>query len=203
MMNNKGRMIVVSAPSGCGKGTILSEILKDDSYYYSISATTRQPREGEVNGVNYHFISVDEFEKLIADDGMLEYAKYCDNYYGTPKKILEEKMDEGINVILEIEVQGAMKVKEICPEAVFIFIVPPTVAELERRLRKRGTESDEIIAKRVAEAAGEIEKAINYDYVLVNAALEEAVEDFKTIVKAETMKTAYSKNLIDEVLKNA
>ncbi len=202
-MKNKGRMIVVSAPSGCGKGTILAEILKDDSFYYSISATTRKPREGETDGVNYHFISVEEFEKLIADDGMLEYAKYCDNYYGTPKKILEDKMNEGINVILEIEVQGAMKVRELCPDAVFIFVVPPSIGELERRLRKRGTESDDVIAKRVAEAAGEIEKAVNYDYVLVNAALEDAVEDFKTIVKAEKMKTAYSKNLIDEVLKNA
>ena len=196
-------MIVVSAPSGCGKGTILAEILKDKSFFYSISATTRQPREGEVNGVNYHFISAEEFEKLIAEEGMLEYAEYCGNYYGTPKKILEEKMNDGINVILEIEVQGAMKVREICPDAVFIFIVPPSISELERRLRKRGTENDEVIAKRVAEAAGEIEKAVNYDYIIVNAALEDAIEDFKTIVKAETMKAAYSKNLINEVLKNA
>lgn len=202
-MKNKGRMIVVSAPSGCGKGTILAEILKDDSFFYSVSATTRAPRVGEKDGVNYHFISNDEFEKLIAEDGMLEYAKYCDNYYGTPKKILEDKMNEGINVILEIEVQGAMKVREICPDALFIFIVPPTISELERRLRKRGTESDDVISKRVAEAAGEIRKAVNYDYILVNAALEDAVEDFKTIVKAESMKTACSKKLIDEVLKNA
>lgn len=202
-MKNKGRMIVVSAPSGCGKGTILSEILKSDNFYYSVSATTRSPRKGEIDGVNYHFISKDEFEKLINDGGMLEYATYCGNYYGTPKKILEDKMNEGINVILEIEVQGAMKIKEICPEAVFIFIVPPSIGELERRLKKRGTEKNEIIAKRVAEAAGEIEKAINYDYIVVNAALEDAVEDFKTIIKAETMKTAYSKNLINEVLKNA
>lgn len=202
-MKNKGRMFVVSAPSGCGKGTILSEILKSDKFFYSVSATTRSPREGETNGVHYHFISVDEFEKLIAEDGMLEYAKYCDNYYGTPKKILEDKMNEGINVILEIEVQGAMKVREICPDAVFIFIVPPSISELERRLRKRGTESDEVIAKRVSEAAGEIKKAVNYDYILVNAALEDAVKDFKTIVKAETMKSVYSKNLIDEVLENA
>ncbi|MBQ8435525.1 MAG: guanylate kinase [Oscillospiraceae bacterium] len=202
-MKNKGRMIVVSAPSGCGKGTILAEILKDDSFFYSVSATTRAPRVGEKDGVNYHFISNDEFEKLIAEDGMLEDSKYCDNYYGTPKKILEDKMNEGINVILEIEVQGAMKVREICPDALFIFIVPPTISELERRLRKRGTESDDVISKRVAEAAGEIRKAVNYDYILVNAALEDAVEDFKTIVKAESMKTACSKKLIDEVLKNA
>ena len=202
-MKNKGHMFVVSAPSGCGKGTILSEILKSDDFYYSISATTRSPRNGEINGVNYNFISKDEFEKLIVENGMLEYAKYCDNYYGTPKKILEDKMNDGINVILEIEVQGAMKVKEVCPDAVFIFIVPPSISELERRLKKRGTESEEIIAKRISEAAGEIKKAVNYDYILVNAALEDAVADFKTIIKAESMKTAYSKNLIDEVLENA
>ncbi len=202
-MKNKGRMIVVSAPSGCGKGTILSEILKSDDFYYSVSATTRTPREGEVNDVNYHFISREKFEKLIAQNGMLEYAEYCGNYYGTPKKILEDKMNDGINVILEIEVQGAMKIKEICPDALFIFIVPPSVAELERRLKKRGTETEEVIKKRVSEAAGEIKKAVNYDYIVVNAALEDAVDDFKTIIKAEAMKTAYSKNLIDEVLKNA
>lgn len=202
-MKNKGRMIVVSAPSGCGKGTILAEILKSDEFYYSVSATTRSPRKGEIDGVNYHFISKQEFERLIAEGGMLEYAKYCDNYYGTPKKILEDKMNEGINVILEIEVQGAMKVKKICPDALFIFIVPPSIAELERRLKKRGTESEEIVAKRVSEAAGEIKKAVDYDYIVVNAALKDAVEDFKTIIKSETMKVEYSKNLINEVLENA
>lgn len=110
---NKGLMIVVSAPSGCGKGTVLNEILKDKNFYYSVSATTRAPREGEADGVNYHFITKAEFEKLIAENGMLEYAKYCDNYYGTPKEILEKKMNEGIDVILEIEVQGAMQVKRL------------------------------------------------------------------------------------------
>lgn len=202
-MKRKGRMIVVSAPSGCGKGTILAEILKSNEFYYSISATTRSPRNGEINGVNYNFISKEEFEKLIAENGMLEYAVYCDNYYGTPKKILEEKMNDGINVILEIEVQGAMKVKEICPDAVFIFIVPPSISELERRLKKRGTESEDVISKRIAEASGEIKKAVDYDYIIVNAALEDAVEDFKTIIKAETMRTAFSKKLINEVLENA
>ncbi len=202
-MKSKGRMIVVSAPSGCGKGTILAEILKSDKYYYSVSATTRAPREGEQDGVNYHFISKEKFEQLINENGMLEYAEYCGNYYGTPKKILEDKMAEGINVILEIEVQGAMKVKKLCPDALFIFIVPPTISELERRLKKRGTESDEVIQKRVAEAAGEIRQAVNYDYVLVNAALEDAVEDFKTIIRAEQMKTAFSKSIINEVLENA
>lgn len=126
---NKGLLIVVSAPSGCGKGTILAEILKDPQFYYSISATTRKPRDGEVDGVNYHFLSRERFEDLIQNNGLLEYAQFCDNYYGTPRKQVEEKLNEGKNVILEIEVQGAMKIKKTCPEAVFIFILPPSVKE--------------------------------------------------------------------------
>lgn len=200
---NRGLLIVVSAPSGCGKGTVLNEILKDDGFYYSISATTRPPREGETDGVNYYFISKEEFENRINENAMLEYAEYCGNYYGTPKKELEEKLAEGKDVILEIEVQGAMQVKKLCPYGVFIFIVPPSVKELERRLKKRGTETDDVIGRRVSEAAGEIKQASNYDYIVVNAALEDAVEDFKTIVKAEKLKTAYAENLINEVLENA
>lgn len=202
-MKNKGLLIVVSAPSGCGKGTVLAEILKDDNYYYSVSATTRSPREGEKDGVQYHFLSKEEFKKRIENNGMLEYAQYCDNYYGTPKKEVDEMREKGKDVILEIEVQGAMKVKEICPDAVFIFIAPPSIKELDRRLRKRGTETDEVIAKRVAEAAGEISHAKDYDYIVVNAALEDAVDDFKTVVKAEKLKAEYADELINEVLKNA
>ncbi len=138
---NKGLLIVVSAPSGCGKGTILSEVLKDDRFYYSVSATTRSPRLGEVNGVTYHFITKQDFEERIKNNAMLEYAEYCGNYYGTPKKEIDEMREQGKNVILEIEVQGAMKVREICPDAVFIFVLPPSVAELERRLKKRATET--------------------------------------------------------------
>lgn len=185
---NKGLLIVVSAPSGCGKGTILSEILKEDGYYYSVSATTRNPREGEVDGVNYHFISKEEFQQRISENGMLEYAQYCGNYYGTPKKEVDDMRSRGRDVILEIEVQGAMKVKKLCPDAVFIFIAPPSVAELERRLRKRGTETDEVIAQRVAEAEGEISHACEYDYVIVNGALEDAIEYFKTVVRAEKLR---------------
>lgn len=180
----KGLLIVVSAPSGCGKGTILSEILKDEKYYYSVSATTRNPRPGEVNGVNYHFISKQEFEDRINNDGMLEYAQYCDNYYGTPKKEVDEKLNEGKHVILEIEVQGAMKVKEICPEAKFIFIAPPSIQELERRLRKRGTETDEVIMQRVSQAERELSYANKYNYIVVNGELKDAINDFKCIIRA-------------------
>ena len=200
---NKGLLIVVSAPSGCGKGTVLHEILKDDSFYCSVSATTRKPREGEINGVNYYFLSKEEFEQKIKDDTMLEYAQYCENYYGTLKQEVDSNLEKGKNVILEIDVQGAMQIKKQRPEGVFIFMLPPSVKELERRLRKRGTETDDVIALRVAEAEGEIKQASKYDYVMVNAALEDAVEDFKTIVNAQKFKAERAENLIDEVLKNA
>ncbi len=200
---NRGLLIVVSAPSGCGKGTLLAEILKDNDYYYSVSATTRSPREGEVDGVNYHFATREEFEDLIKSDGMLEYAQYCGNYYGTPKKEVEKKLSEGKNVILEIEVQGAMQVKEIAPEGVFVFILPPSVSELKKRLLKRGTEEISVIEKRVSEAVGEIKYAEKYDYVIVNDDLSKAVDDFKMVISAEKMRTKNSKEIIEEVLKNA
>lgn len=199
---SKGLLIVVSAPSGCGKGTLLAEVLKNDSFYYSVSATTRAPREGEVNGVNYHFTSKEDFEKLIASGGVLEYAQYCGNYYGTPRKAVEDKLAEGRDVILEIEVQGAMKIKQSCPEAVFVFILPPSVATLKERLEKRGTETADVIAKRVAEARGEIEKAYNYDYVIVNDDLDAAVSEFIKAVEAEKLTVKRSKNIIDKVLEN-
>ena len=200
---NKGLLIVVSAPSGCGKGTILSEVLKDDRFYYSVSATTRSPRLGEVNGVTYHFITKQDFEERIKNNAMLEYAEYCGNYYGTPKKEIDEMREQGKNVILEIEVQGAMKVREICPDAVFIFVLPPSVAELERRLKKRATETDDVIAQRVSQARSEIELARKYEYVVVNTALEDAINDFKAVIEAEELKVSNAQDLIDEVINNA
>lgn len=200
---NKGLLFVVSAPSGCGKGTILNEILKDDSFYYSISSTTRSPREGEINGVNYNFITKADFEKLISSGSMLEYAQYCENYYGTQKEMVEQKRLEGKNVILEIEVQGAMQVKQNCSDAILIFIMPPSLPELDRRLRKRGTEDDEVIAMRVSKAAEEIGHAHKYDYIIVNGELEKAIEDFKSVISAERHKAVYAEDFINEVLKNA
>lgn len=202
-MNKKGILIVVSAPSGCGKGTILAEILKDESFYYSVSATTRSPRRGETDGVQYHFISKEQFEKNIKEGKMLEYAKYCDNYYGTVKSDVEEKLSQGMNVILEIEVQGAMQIKNICPDAVFIFIAPPSVSELRRRLKKRNTETDKVIEERVAQAADEIKFASDYDYIVVNAELSDAINDFKSVIRAEQLKSVHSENIINEVLENA
>lgn len=200
---NKGRLIVLSAPSGCGKGTILAEILKDDRIYCSVSTTTRSPREGEIDGVSYYFITHEQFEENIDSGKMLEYAEYCDNYYGTLIDEVDSRLNKGIDVILEIEVQGAFKVKSVRPEAVMVFVIPPSIGELRRRLLKRGTEGEDVIEKRVAKAAEEIPNAAKYDYIIVNDALEDAVDDFRAVIKAERLKSEYAAELLDEVIKNA
>lgn len=203
MKMNKGRLIVFSAPSGCGKGTMLAEILKDESFYCSVSATTRAPREGEIDGVNYYFIKNEDFESKVANDEFLEYAGYCDHYYGTLKSEVESRLNVGINVILEIEVQGAMKIRELRSDALFVFIAPPSISELRRRLNKRGTETQEVIEKRVSEAAKELTYMDKYDYIIVNDALEDAINDFFTVIRAEKLKTSAQAEFIEEVIKNA
>lgn len=200
---SRGLLFVVSGPSGCGKGTILAEILKQGDYYYSVSATTRQARPGEVDGINYLFLGKDKFEELIENDGMLEYAEYCGNYYGTPRKQAEDNLNDGRDVILEIEVQGAMKVREKCPDAILIFILPPSVKELKRRLEKRGTEQEEVVNKRISQAENEIRQADKYDYIMINGDLDKAVYDMKSIINAEKLKKVNSLNNIEEVLNNA
>lgn len=200
---SKGSLFIVSGPSGCGKGTILAEVLKDERFYYSISATTRAPRPGEVDGVNYHFLTKEKFEELIANDGMLEYASYCDNYYGTPCKPVEDMLNEGKHVILEIEVQGAVNVMKKRPDAVSVFILPPSMKELRRRLNKRGTETEDVIEKRLSQAEREIKMAAQYDYVMINGELELAVNDLLSIIRAQELKKDKSEYLIDEVLNNA
>lgn len=192
----KGRLIVFSAPSGCGKGTMLAEIVKNGNYHCSISATTRQPRENEKHGINYYFITNEEFEQKIKDGAFLEYAGYCDHYYGTLLSEVDDYLEKGIDVILEIEVQGAFKVMQKRPEAVSIFVAPPSIEELRRRLKKRGTETDEVIEKRVSEATNELAQAKKYDYIIVNDALEDAVNDFFAIMRAEKLKSEFSGDII-------
>ena len=157
----------------------------------------------EKNGVNYYFHTKEEFEELINSNGMLEHACFCENYYGHPRKQVEEKLAQGKDVILEIETNGAMQIRKNCPEAVLIFILPPSVKELYRRLNKRGTESEDVIEKRVSQAEGEIKKAINYDYILVNGELQDAIDDFESIIRATKLTTNNNINKINEVLENA
>ncbi len=198
---NKGMLYVLSAPSGCGKGTVLSELFKrTDNVFYSVSATTRAPREGEVDGVNYYFVTKERFLELVKNDGMLEYATFVDNYYGTPKAPIEKKLAEGKDVILEIETVGAMMVKAAFPEAVLIFMLPPSIEVLASRLVGRGTETDEVIGKRVAQASREIRLAGNYDYVFINDDLSGAVDDLMMIMKSAKHLVNKNNDLIKGVL---
>ncbi len=187
-MNSKrqGTLILYTGSSGVGKGTILAELMKrDDNLRLSVSNTTRAPREGEVDGVQYNFVSVEEFEKQIEQEGYLEYAKYCDNYYGTPKKQVFELLDEGYDVFLEIEVQGGVQILEKYPDILSIFILPPSMEVLEHRLNKRGTEDAETIKKRLEQAEEEIKYKDRYKYNVVNAELEKAVDEIMDILKRE------------------
>jgi len=182
---SKGILIVLSGFSGAGKGTLVKELMKTyDNYALSISMTTRKPREGEVHGREYFFTERESFEEKIAQNGLIEYAEYCGNYYGTPRDYVEEMLAAGRDVLLEIEIQGMHKVKKMFPDMLTLFVTPPSIAELEKRLRGRGTETEEVIRRRLARAAEEAKGMEDYEYLVVNDDLQECVEEIHSIVKA-------------------
>lgn len=195
----RGNLFIVSGPSGAGKGTICNHFLKENDVYLSVSVTTRNKRNEEIEGVTYFYDTVEGFEKRISDNKMLEWAKYGENYYGTPKDIVEEKLSKGINVILEIEVQGAFKVKEQMQDAVMIFIVPPSMKELYQRLVLRGRESQDEIDKRIDIAKEELKKAYLYDHIVVNDNLDESVKKVREIIDERKEKTELISKLLKEL----
>lgn len=196
----KGLLIVISGFSGAGKGTLVKALLqKYDNYALSVSMTTRAPRPGERDGVEYFFTDRKHFEETIRQDGLIEYAPYCGNYYGTPRAYVEEQMAAGKNVILEIEIQGALKIKEKFPESLLIFLTPPGADELKRRLEGRGTEAPEVIAKRLARAAEESEGIEAYDYIVINDSLEKCVEEVHQLVAAARRVPVRCQDFIKEI----
>lgn len=199
-MKRKGILIVVSGFSGAGKGTVMKELLSSyDNYALSISATTRKPREGEQDGREYFFKTTEEFEKMIAKDELIEYASYVGNYYGTPRSYVEKQLEAGKDVILEIEIQGALKVKEKYPETLLLFITPPNAKELKRRLIGRGTETMEVIESRMRRAAEEAEGMSAYDYIVVNDHLDICVKETHNIIQSEHNRVFRNEDLMNQI----
>lgn len=201
--NKKGLLVIFSGPSGSGKGTIMKSLLASrDDTVLSVSMTTRAPRPGEIDGYHYHFVTREEFKKTIEEDGFLEYAEYNGNFYGTPEAPIRRLLNEGKNVMLEIEVQGAEKVMDHRSDVVSIFITTPSYEELERRLRGRGTEPEEVIQGRMKTSQYELSRAFRYQYIVLNDEVEKAVERIITIIDAEHMRYSRMENTILEVLKD-
>ncbi|HHV82057.1 MAG TPA: guanylate kinase [Tepidanaerobacter syntrophicus] len=200
-MSEKGLLIVVSGPSGVGKGTLCNALVKNiDNLFISISATTRPPRTGEVNGVNYIFMNQENFEEKIEEGQFLEWAKVYNNYYGTPKEFVVEKLKEGKDVILEIDIQGAAQVKKNCPNGVFVFIAPPSLEELRKRIINRGTDNEESINLRLKSAKEEMRASFDYDYVIINDDLDKAVSKLQSVILAERCKVSRNKDKILEII---
>lgn len=199
---NKGKLFIISGPSGSGKDTLLQELFKvRPEIKFSISSITRPMRQGEVEGGKYHFISREEFEELIKNDALLEYNVFVGNYYGTPKAPVVEALDRGEDMILELDVNGAALVKQKMPEAISVFIMPPSFEVLKNRLSGRGTEAPEVVQKRLNVALGEIKRAADYDFIVVNDKLNEATNDLLSVILGQKLKTESEKDIIDEVLK--
>lgn len=197
MQNNRGVLIVISGPSGAGKGTICKELLdKHNNIYISVSATTRSPRAGEVDGINYYFLTKESFEEKVSQNGFLEYANVHGNFYGTPKVNVEKMLEEGKDVILEIDIQGALQVKENFSEGVFIFILPPSMEELKQRIIKRGSETEESLMTRFKNAYKEINYVSKYNYAVVNDTVEDAVNKVRSIILAESCRVDRMKDTI-------
>ncbi len=201
-MSKKGIIAIISGFSGAGKGTVVGELTKKYGYAVSVSATTRKPREGEEEGKSYFFKTKEEFEQMIEADELIEYARYVDNYYGTPKAYVMEQINNGKDVLLEIEMQGALKVKEKFPEVSLIFITTPSVKELRRRLEKRGTEGAEVIDKRLARAKEECDYMESYDYIVENAGLEECVASLHGLLQAIHFSQSNQKELTEKIRKD-
>lgn len=183
---NRGELIVLSGPSGVGKSTVIADLLQNrPDIHFSVSFTTRAPRTGEVDGVNYNFVSREEFERMISAGELLEFAEYVGNYYGTSLKVIQDKLEQGIDVLLDIEVQGAAKVRSKCPDAVLIFIIPPSLEELSRRLHGRNTDSEDVIAYRLEKAKQECRESANYDYIVVNENVNTVSNEIQSILAAE------------------
>ena len=202
-MKSRGLLLVVSGPSGAGKGTICNALVgSHPEIFLSVSATTRKPREGEIEGKSYYFMQEEQFKEKVANGGFIEWACFCGNYYGTPKDKVEQLLEEGKDVILEIEVQGAMKVRSEYPEAVFIFVLPPSMHELRNRIVGRGTETEEVINERLKTAAWEFSHIAKYNYILLNDNIESAVERFSAIICAEKARVPRNLALIEHIVEN-
>ena len=199
-MKTRGSLIVLSGFAGVGKGTVLKSLFEThEGYAYSVSATTREPRPGEVDGVHYFFISKERFEQMIAGDELLEHACYVGNYYGTPKAYVDRKLEEGFDVILEIEIQGALNIKKKVPEAILIYMLPPSAKTLKERLTGRGTETEEVILKRMKRAAEEAAGDEQYDYIIVNEDADECAQELNCLIRAQRLRASSNMSFIRKI----